>query len=365
MIRIPFTVTRRVRVKIVTATALLGLFFYYLCIAQPVTANRQASRLLPTDLQTFTTHAINNTVVVIPVNTGMIYLAENLLCSLSAISFNTSAIVFWTLDDGAQTILNGLGYATYRDASLFSTSGNENIHGVTAAYRQMMRQRPLFFRDILASGFDVLMLDADLVFWQSPLTIVPQDADRDSIDMVYSTDSREFYTDHDAFEDDGRRGSLIPPICNGMFWMRSSRETVSIWSEMLAVFDAPWWKKGLYRYLWFQDDQRGIDVLLNDGRAKLVAPFPRGITQDMIPNSHDHKTRLNVRLLDQTQVANGQLFMFREAAYQENLAQIRAHGEDRISVHMNWNTHVISKLDGAKKKHIYYLDDDGNCKPFR
>lgn len=85
----------------------------------------------------------------------------------------------------------------------------------------------------------------------------------------------------------------------------------------------------------------------------------------MVANRQDDATRLNVRLLDQTQIANGQLFMFREASYQENLAQLRAQGDDRISVHMNWNTHVISKTDGAKKKWIYYLNDNGDCKLFR
>ncbi|KAJ2981366.1 hypothetical protein NQ176_g2067 [Zarea fungicola] len=355
------TGVRRLRLRIVAATAFLCFVFYYICFAQPLIANLRASRLSPKDVHTFATHAINNTLVVVPVNTGMMYLADNLLCSLSSISFNTSAIVFWALDEGAQEIMKARGYATYRDAGLFSASGNENMHGFTAAYRRMMRQRPLFFRDILASGFDILMLDADIVFWQSPLVIVPQDADRESVDMVYSTDAREFYTEHDAFRDKGRRGSLIPPICNGMFWMKSNKETVSIWSEMLAVFEAPWWKMGFYRYMWFQDDQRGVDVLLNDGRAKLVAPFPRGITQDMVPNRDDHTTRLNVRLLDQTQVANGQLFMNREDSYRENLVRIWSEGEQRIAVHMNWGTHSLSKLDGAKKKHIYYLDDEGSC----
>lgn len=359
-----FQKVERWRSLLITAILSSGLI-YYLYAAERVTNIRHRSRLSTTDIQTFANHAINNTVIIVPVNTGMLDLAENLLCSLSSISFNTSAIVFWALDDGARTILHDRGYATYRDASLFSASGNENAHGVTSAYRKMMLQRPIFFRDLLASGFDMLMLDADIVFWQSPLTIVPDDADRNTADMVYSTDAREFYTDHDPFQDTGRRGSLVPPICNGMFWMKSTNETISLWSEMLAVFEAPWWKMGLYRHFWFQDDQRGVDVLLNDGRAKLVAPWPRGITQDMVPNRHDRNTRLNVRLLDQTKVANGQLFMFREDAYEENLKQLRAKGEDRISVHMNWNTHVISKAEGARKRGIYYSDRSGNCKHFR
>ncbi|TQV94804.1 nucleotide-diphospho-sugar transferase domain-containing protein [Cordyceps javanica] len=363
------SVSRRVRMGIVACTICICFAFYHLYTSLPATANLHVSRLTRDDVHTLATHAIDNTVVVVPVNTGMLHLAENLLCSLSATSFNTSAIVFWSLDEGAQRILAGRGHATYRDASLFSASGDENARGATAAYRRMMRQRPLFFRDVLSLGFDVLMIDADLVFWQSPLAIVParggDPADRDGVDAVYSTDARDFYTDRDAFADAGRRGALVPPICNGLFWMKGGRATAALWSEVLAVFEAPWWRAGLYRHFWFQDDQRGVDVLLNDGRARLVAPLPRGITPDMVPNRRrgdDGRARLGVRLLDQAQAVNGQLFMFREASYRDNLARLRAEGGDRISAHMNWNTHLISKTDGAKKKGIYFLDDDGNCK---
>ncbi len=72
------------------------------------------------------------------------------------------------------------------------------------------------------------MLDAEIVFWQSPLAIAPRDENRESVGMTYSKDAREFFTEHDAFADKGRWGSLIPPICNGMFWMRSSKGTASL-----------------------------------------------------------------------------------------------------------------------------------------
>jgi hypothetical protein len=227
----------------------------------------------------------------------------------------------------------------------------------------MMRQRPQFFVDFLSTGYDILMIDADLIFWQSPLLIMPTDeADREAIDMAYSTDAREFYTTHNAFRDGRRRGSLVPPICNGLFWMKSNKETISLWSEMIYVFEAPWWRMGLYRSRLFQDDQRGMDVLLNDGRAGIVEPLPSGITNDMIPKSDHQKRRLNVRLLDQTQVVNGQLFMFRQHTYEANLEKLRADGKDRIAAHMNWNTGVITKEDGARLKNIFFLDDKGNCK---
>ncbi|KAK8929494.1 hypothetical protein H634G_03886 [Metarhizium anisopliae BRIP 53293] len=354
---------RKPRIKIAAVAFLLCVvYFYWAPIAESSTSIQRSHGVPESDLQTFASHAINNTVVIVPVNTGMLHLMENLLCSLSATSFDPKSIVFWALDEGAQTTLDRRGFATYRDASLWAESGNLNVHGNTPAYHRMMRQRPQFFVDFLSTGYDVLMIDADLVFWQSPLVIMPQnDSDRAAVDMVYSTDAREFYTSHDAFQDEYRRGSLVPPICNGLFWMKSNNETISLWSEMLDVFEAPWWRMGMYRDRVFQDDQRGMDVLLNDGRAGLVGPFPSGITQDMIPESSG-KRRLNVRLLDQTQVVNGQLFMFRENTYAESLKQLRGEGKDRIAAHMNWNTELITKEEGARRKNIFFLDENGDCK---
>ena len=67
----------------------------------------------------------------------------------------------------------------------------------------MMKERPKFFINILSAGFNILMLDADTVFWQSPLLLMPQrdDGNSSSVDIVFSTDAREFYQTHDAFED--------------------------------------------------------------------------------------------------------------------------------------------------------------------
>ncbi|KHO01499.1 uncharacterized protein MAM_00500 [Metarhizium album ARSEF 1941] len=356
---------RRHRLKVGTVAILICVvYFFYLAPIAKSSTSIQPSRGIPTpDLQTFKSHAINNTVVIVPVNTGMLHLVENLLCSLSATSFDPNSIVFWALDEGAQATLRGRGFATYRDASLWAESGNLNAHGNSPAYHRMMRQRPRFYMDFLSTGHDLLMIDADLVFWQSPLVIMPQnDTDREAVDMVYSTDAREFYTSHDAFHDEYRRGSLVPPICNGLFWMKSNNETISLWSEMLQVFEDSSWMTKIYRDRVFQDDQRGMDVLLNDGRAGLVGPLPSGITEDMMPESNREKRRLNVRLLDQTQVVNGQLFMFRENTYAESLKQLRGEGKDRIAVHMNWNTEIITKEEGARKKKIFFIDDNGRCK---
>ena len=324
-------------------------------------SERRARGIPSHALSTFASNAINNTVVVVPINFGMLHLAENLLCSLSTTSFDRSKIVFWTLDSAAQDTLHRQGHATYRDPSLFATSANENLHGDTPAYRRMMRERPKFFIDILTSGFDILMLDADTVFWQSPLLLTPQPDDEADVDVKYSTDAREFYQSHNAFRDSRRRGSIVPPICNGIFWMRSNNHTVKLWTDMLGVFNEPWPMGPIHRK-YFQDDQRGMDCMLNDGRAKLVGPLPDGITHDMLPKDDRGKATLKIRLLDQTLVVNGHLLRNRRKTYDENLIRLRQLGTERIAAHMNWYTKDLSKEEGARQMGLYFLDADGRCK---
>lgn len=311
-------------------------------------------------MEIFKKAAFNNTVIVVPVNTGMLDLAANMRCSLTRTDFDISRIVYWTLDDEAEKTLSKQGYATYRDKSLYGVSGNQNDHGGTDDYRKMMKQRPQFFIDFLSTGYDLMMIDADIVFYQSPLDMMPDSPE--DIDIVYSTDAREYYTDHNAFHDHKTQGPLMPPICNGMFWMKSHPDTLAIWTDMWMAFqDQGVRPKGhFFDKLNGLDDQRGMDLILNDGRAKVVAPFPEGIDADMVPNK-DVNARIRVQLLDQTQYVNGQLFMFRENKYENHLKALRKSGKDRVAVHMNWNTYQISKSEGSIKKEIYYLDGDKKC----
>lgn len=311
-------------------------------------------------LEIFRQNAINNTVVIVPINSGMMFWAENLLCSLAHTTFNSSKIVFWALDAEAEAQLTAKGRAAYHDPTLFSSSKEENLRGDTRAYKKMMKERPKFFIDVLTSGFDVLMLDADTVFWNSPLEILPRA--EEEVDAVFSTDSREFYSAKNAFEDERRRGSYVPPICNGIFWMWSNSNTISLWREMLGVFQSwrGWVPYGLGD---FQDDQRGMDVLLNDGRAQVVGPLPGGLKEETVPRSPQKKPELalNLRLLDQTMVINGHLLRSRHDRYVEELAKLRASGKERLGAHFNWWTKEISKMDGARDLGMLFVDEYGQC----
>lgn len=309
------------------------------------------------DRQRFASHAINNTVVIVPVNSGMLHWVDNLLCSLTPSDFNTSDIIFWALDAKARDILDGQGRATYYDPNLYSVSTNENINGNTDAYVRMMRERPKFYADVLSSGFDMLMLDIDIVFFgQSPLSILP---DLPSTDIVYSTDSREFYQTHDAFLDPARRGPYVPPVCNGIFWMRSSPQTISLWTEMSAIWESFWYKTPFGRR-GCQDDQRAMDVLLNDGRAQLVQPFPDGIEAAQVLKAKV-KPALKVQLLDQTKVVSGHLLLNRNKSYVKNLDTLATFGQRRIAAHFNWSTVDLSKEEGARQLGMMFVDDNGMC----
>ncbi|KAK8200999.1 hypothetical protein M8818_006319 [Zalaria obscura] len=306
--------------------------------------------------RTLVGRAVNNTLVVVPVNTGMLYWADNLLCSLQRTDFDSNQVLFWALDARAKTLLEAQGRATYFDASLLSVATNANRNGDTRDYRKMMRERPKFFVDVLSAGYDILMIDADTVWFQSPLVLRDE-----SVDAVFSTDAREFYQDHDAFRDAWRRGDRIPPVCAGVFWMKASAKTVRLYQDMLAVFNGGLRTLAL-RLLFFQDDQRGLDVLLNDGRTRLVEPLPRGITADMLKGRYRDHAEMRVRLLDQTEVVNGHLLKNRPRRYQESLANLRSEGEDRIAVHLNWNPRDVTKEDGSKEMGFWLLDDGGDCK---
>ncbi|KAL2358768.1 nucleotide-diphospho-sugar transferase-domain-containing protein [Cryomyces antarcticus] len=362
----PPSFARPIRTRFGLRRALLGLalaittvaFYVYAYLAtSPLPSSPRLSNITEDNKRQLVDHSIINTLVIVPVNDGMLSKAENLLCSLRRTSFDTSKILFWALDPDARNTLEEKGHVAYHDPSLFSVSRDTNLQGNTKAYKKMMLERPKFFIDILSTGLDVLMLDADTVFFQSPLLL------RDpTVDAVFSTDAREFYQTHDAFKDRDRRGSRIPPVCNGIFWMKASPKTVRLWQDMLDVFGAGW-RTALWRLRAFLDDQRGMDVLLNDGRARLVEPFPDGITRDMVQGRYgDGKCELAVRLLDQTAVVNGHLLKNRKSTYEKNLQSLRREGKDRIAAHLNWNTAEMTKEEGARQLGLWLLDEGGNCR---
>jgi len=113
------------------------------------------------------------------------------------------------------------------------------------------------------------------------------------------------------------------------------------------------------------DDQRGFDVLLNDGRAALVEPLPDGITkvisETLGERKNEESAKLKVMILDQAWVASGHLFRNQHEDYQERLERLEERGWGKLAIHLNWNIAVTGKVEGAKEMGIWQLGDDGTC----
>lgn len=307
-------------------------------------------------------HAVNNTVMIVPVNKGMLQYAENMLCSLQKINFDLQHMVFWTLDNEVGDILRTRGLNTFYDPSMYGVADFVGVNG-REHFAQMMLERPKFFINVLSTGLDILFLDTDIVFFDDPMTM------RDpSVDVVIGSDGRDFFGPaHNPFGDQDSKGNAVPPVCAGSFWMKSNEHTVALWEVMKLVFQDDLSVQYL-RDAGVSDDQHGLDVLLNEGRARLVEPFPEGITADMVAgNDDDDKdsysdAKLRVRMLDQALFASGHQYLEIHEDYQRALALLEERGRRKLAIHFNWNGGPTTKVDGAKKMGLWYLDDDGKCK---
>lgn len=349
--------TSRAAQALSVSLVLITLSLYISLSSWPNVVAPRIPNISSTTKATFVNNAINNTLVIVPVNLAHMMWVENFLCSLSQTTFDAKKIVFWALDSEVQDMLAVRGFTTYHDPSFYSVSTNENLHDDTKDFKRMMKERPKFFIDMLSTGHDLLFIDADTVFFGDPLAIRDPD-----VDIVFSSDSREFFNKphKDPFKDVWRKGSRIPPVCNGIFWMKSNAKTIKIWQDMLDIFGAgP--RLALYKFFVFKDDQRGMDVLLNDGRAKLVDPLPRGITPEMLIGRADVNADVDVRLLDQTEVVSGHLLRNRKALFDQNLKELKAGGGKQLAIHFNWDPKDQTKESGVKELGLWQLTDDGKC----
>lgn len=135
---------------------------------------------------------------------------------------------------------------------------------------------------------------------------------------------------------------------------------------MLDVFADPIWRVFRNKFFEFGDDRRGMDMLLNDGRASSGGAVPvryyDGHDSFLNYDGYDRRPGwggLDVRLLDQTEVVSGHLLLDRSDEYKRGLQQLEDKKRKRIAVHFNWDTTRVSKEDGAKQMGFWFLDNEG------
>ena len=125
--------------------------------------------------------AQNNVVIVIPVNMGYIQFALNLICSLRRLKI--SNYVLLAMDKGVLSELRKRKLPVYVDPDLpFVTA--KSAEWAEANFHKLVCTKLVPVTNLLKSGINVLLTDADIVWRRDPFPFV-----RDELSLTYSIGS--------------------------------------------------------------------------------------------------------------------------------------------------------------------------------
>ncbi|KAI9344386.1 hypothetical protein BDR26DRAFT_932855 [Obelidium mucronatum] len=374
-------------------------------------------------------------------------LANNLLCSLaknapqamdSLVVWATDAVAAAALVSLQQTTYANNSFAIYFDATIDLPPAKADYNHNPSHFFKLMDARNLFFEHLLGTlKLDFIFTDLDVVFSSDPFddlnlpfgvsakTVeeikkihkIPSNANEagpdaltslsssESVsldlvwkslpDVVYSTDSRDFFHNlYDPYEGNPR----IPPICGGFFYIRANDRTHAMWS---------------YIRLQNLNDQWGMDQLLNNKIAStrnsntpltayqkenqrkfdavLVDPLPAGIKERKDPRRGDTIVNgtdiIRVRILSQAAYRSA-LPHYADGGEvgkdnQVFLDELAVRGEREVMLHPNYCRKIIdwfhpypfkfkygypmvivtndNKTDILQKLGKWFLDSDGIC----
>lgn len=314
----------------------------------------------------FQRHAVNNTVMVVQLNTGFVELGLNLLASLKNASNGTNEltkrVVVWAMTPKTAEALKAaqadMGFGIYVESDphpvMHLPPSDALEPGGTVSYFDMMRSRARFFLHIVRDlGMGLFFVDGDIVFLKDPWPHVvsgnglglpgisiaqPQHADPYASvepDIVYSADAggsfREMALPFQNFY------AIVPRVCGGLFYARPTTNAVRIYTD-------------LERAIWASDsgnDQWTMDELLSDGRdVLLTGPLTGGLCRRHAP-CHVSNTTLRVRILDQRTFQNG--MMLRSTFGQA----VDIANSPAVSLHVNrWD---INKTFTMKTMGIWFI----------
>jgi hypothetical protein len=177
------------------------------------------------------------TVALVHVNTGMLSMGYNLLCSLRKLRAHplVDKIIFLATDPKAVGLLeayrkkNNLSFGIYHPHTNHQITNFQPL--ASGGYYQMMRDRvDVYLTLVQRFRLSFLFMDADIVFVSDPLTDLFLNEDRgEPEDVIYSTDARNFYSElKDPFE----RQPFIPKICGGFFLMRPTKPAIQLLQDL-------------------------------------------------------------------------------------------------------------------------------------
>jgi len=244
--------------------------------------------------------------------------------------------MFWALDPSAALYLQDRNYTMYFNPSYYSNDEFAVYH--TEKYIKLMAERPKFWRTVLQTGYDMLFLDSDIIFFKNPQLDLIGDADLegqiDEFELEQALDP-DFY----------------PEMCGGGFFLKSNERSVTFLNELERLL--------ILRPDGIIDDQQAINrIIHNTTLARII--------NRKSPSEPDE--RLSVRYIPFQQYLNG--WLFRSHSYAQILKPhkmtyvINGTMEtfEPSLVHLNGANPEGGKLGLMKKFGWWDLYDNHTCR---
>lgn len=296
--------------------------------------------------------AIDNTVIVIPANLGFLDQALSLRCRL--ISVGGTNVLIWALDKETTDKMSAMGVPHYYDPTLFSVSGAVGYGINNEVKGRMMSERPRVWWRILATGFNMLFLDADVVAFARPEKLLEGGADL------------EGQLDYQAKYGWGLNGvSNESTICAGIFWIKSSGKGLKFMDKVIKSFEIETPEKmKVYKERNRWDDQLALNFIIHDPDvATILNPQPR---QSRVSGVSDDK--FTIVFSDPMKVMGGTMISRTSItghSYAAEFSFTAKEGEaptkfQPIVMHLN-GYGTKAKVDLMKGKGWWQIDDAGNC----
>ncbi|UJR24273.1 hypothetical protein I4U23_027240 [Adineta vaga] len=308
------------------------------------------------------------TIAIVQVNSDMLSVAYNLLCSLRKAHADLLAkkLIFWAIDQSAVKDLesyrdkNNLSFGIYHFHSKFDQIKTIQVIGTNEYYELMRHRISVYLLFLEQFHLSFIFMDADIVFLNDPLNDLFFNEDRHEIeDLIYSTDARNFYNQlKDPFE--GK--PFVPPICGGFFLMRPTKPTIDLLKDLnkIMIIDSK------------ANDQWTMDLLLNNrydslnnkflydsSRTWLVEPFPLGLKRKNTSIKTNNSIKL--RLLDQRSYINGHIFGSLNNQYWNEIIQLQKINPFFRRFIIHFNSWVENKLELMKKNYLWLVGENKTC----
>jgi len=258
--------------------------------------------------------SIENTIIIMTVNSGQVDLLANFVCSAKRHKFDISNVLVFSTDPNAHKIVLGLGIASfYDDKNFLNLSHKAAQRYGDSSFSDMMYAKVLSVQLINALGYHVLFQDVDIVWYKHPLPFLQRNKSIQKHDLI--------------FQDDGNRGPRFGPSSanSGFYFVRSNLRTQYLFISLLYSGD-----------------------MIIESRSH---------QQVLIAKMNEHASLFGLRI----KILNGEGFpcgfhYHRKKILMKEIVELK---RAPYLFHMSWTENKVNKIFFFKQMGLWYMNE--NC----